>query len=218
MESEKAAMDEINLPPVPAPRMRSCVNGKDNTEPTGSNEERKSNSSSLMPPPPAPIAAVADETLNKRPQRAAKLKSEKNLKEPKLSSKLRRPTTNDEVKIKLEHEQRASQMHEKKSVCPTALSKENSAPTDENEIVRDSSSSKSDDSVVVVPRKQPSIISINSTIDSVSTASASSDSQQSAKEQSEYNISIICRILDLNIKAKIYLNLKNINKISTQTM
>ncbi|TMW42197.1 hypothetical protein DOY81_012724, partial [Sarcophaga bullata] len=171
IESEKAKIEAIELAPVPAPRVQSCINAKNNTEPIGSNEERKSNSST-----------VAEETLNRRPQRAAKLKSEKNLKEPNYP-KLRRPTTNDEVKIKLEHEQRASQMHETKSVCPTALSKQNSAQADENEIVRDSSSSKSDDSVVVVPRKQPSIVSINSTIDSVSTASASSDSQQSTKEQ-----------------------------------
>lgn len=78
-------------------------------------EETANTTGNLMPPPPAPPAAsaVAAETsiCSGRPQRAAKLKSEKNLKEPSLIAKMRRPSQNEEVKIKLESEQRASQMH-----------------------------------------------------------------------------------------------------------
>ncbi|KAM7341859.1 inner centromere protein isoform 1-T2 [Cochliomyia hominivorax] len=110
---------EIPRPPVAAPRTNTSniqdhneVDIQDYNEVDSTREnQRKSDSIHLMPPPPAPKASVADETLNKRPQRAAKLKSEKNLKEPKLKTKLRRPS-NDEIKIKLEHEQRPSQMHE----------------------------------------------------------------------------------------------------------
>ncbi|KAH8285601.1 hypothetical protein KR054_011480 [Drosophila jambulina] len=65
---------------------------------------------SLMPPPPVP--AAADTTLNSgRPQRAAKLKSEKLLKEPSLNRKMRRPSQDESVRIKVESEQRASQFN-----------------------------------------------------------------------------------------------------------
>lgn len=79
-------------------------------------EEEANTTGNLMPPPPAPTAASAaapaeTSMSSGRPQRAAKLKSEKNLKEPSLNTKMRRPSQNEEVKIKLESEQRASQMH-----------------------------------------------------------------------------------------------------------
>lgn len=77
-------------------------------------EETANTTGNLMPPPPAPpaVAVAAESSMcSGRPQRAAKLKSEKNLKEPSLISKMRRPSQNEEVKIKLESEQRASQMH-----------------------------------------------------------------------------------------------------------
>lgn len=174
MESEKTENESVELAPVPAPRTKGCVSENDTTDSTTNDGTRKSNSSSLMPPPPAPILASADETLNKRPQRAAKLKSEKNLKEPKLSTKLRRPMATDEVKVKMEHEQRASQMHTGSSLA------------DENETSKDSLSQKSDESVVVVPGKQPSIVSINSdTEDTASGKSAGTDVQQNQKAQSE---------------------------------
>ena len=66
-----------------------------------------------MPPPAAPLSAAAsmEDTSFARPQRAAKLKSERNLKEPSLVRKIRRPSNFGEEKIKLEHEQRHSQMH-----------------------------------------------------------------------------------------------------------
>ncbi|KAH8254183.1 hypothetical protein KR032_008798 [Drosophila birchii] len=64
----------------------------------------------LMPPPPVP--AAADTTLNSgRPQRAAKLKSEKLLKEPPLNRKMRRPSQEETVRVKVESEQRASQFN-----------------------------------------------------------------------------------------------------------
>ncbi|KAH8372593.1 hypothetical protein KR009_000574 [Drosophila setifemur] len=73
-------------------------------------ENNLDSTASLMPPPPAP--APADTTLNSgRPQRAAKLKSEKLLKEPSLNRKMRRPSSEDMVKVKLESEQRASQFN-----------------------------------------------------------------------------------------------------------
>ncbi|XP_017129292.1 inner centromere protein A [Drosophila elegans] len=69
---------------------------------------------SLMPPPPVP--ATADTTLNSgRPQRAAKLKSEKLLKEPSLTRKMRRPSNEEIVKVKVESEHRASQFNNSSS-------------------------------------------------------------------------------------------------------
>ncbi|XP_017031970.1 inner centromere protein isoform X1 [Drosophila kikkawai] len=65
---------------------------------------------SLMPPPPVP--AVTDITLNSgRPQRAAKLKSEKLLKEPSLNRKMRRPSQEESIRVKVESEQRPSQFN-----------------------------------------------------------------------------------------------------------
>ncbi|KAH8416177.1 hypothetical protein KR222_009832 [Zaprionus bogoriensis] len=76
------------------------------------NEKEANTTGNLMPPPPVPAPVAADISISSgRPQRAAKLKSERNLKEPSLISKLRRPSQNEEVKVKLENEQRASQMH-----------------------------------------------------------------------------------------------------------
>ncbi|TDG47688.1 hypothetical protein AWZ03_005832 [Drosophila navojoa] len=75
-------------------------------------EEVVNTTGTLMPPPPAPAAIAAETSMSSgRPQRAAKLRSEKNLKEPPLNVKLRRPSNEEMVKIKLESEQRASQMH-----------------------------------------------------------------------------------------------------------
>ncbi|XP_023162588.2 scaffold attachment factor B2 isoform X1 [Drosophila hydei] len=84
------------------------------------NEEVVNTTGSLMPPPPAPVTSAAETSLSSgRPQRAAKLRSEKNLKEPSLVVKLRQPSTEDTVKIKLESEQRTSQMHNLKSLNTT---------------------------------------------------------------------------------------------------
>ncbi|XP_030378995.1 inner centromere protein [Scaptodrosophila lebanonensis] len=98
-----------------------------------STDSQANTTAGLMPPPPAP----ADTTLSSgRPQRAAKLRSEKNLKEPSLNSKMRRPTTEDLVKVKLEHEHRQSQFEtasfNETDTAPTPLpSTEVSKPVDE---------------------------------------------------------------------------------------
>ncbi|KAH8369600.1 hypothetical protein KR093_000244, partial [Drosophila rubida] len=82
--------------------------------------EELNTTGALMPPPPPPISApvaaaaapvAAETSMSGRPQRAAKLRSEKNLKEPSLHSKLRRPSNDDLIQVKLECEQRASQAH-----------------------------------------------------------------------------------------------------------
>ncbi|XP_064540448.1 histone-lysine N-methyltransferase, H3 lysine-79 specific isoform X2 [Drosophila montana] len=74
----------------------------------------------LMPPPPAPVTAAAETSMSTgRPQRAAKLRSEKKLKEPQLNTKMRRPSEEETVKIKLESEQRASQLHRISSLSIT---------------------------------------------------------------------------------------------------
>lgn len=178
--------DEINeQPPVAAPRTHTAaianhINEKDDE--ASQDTERKSNSAKLMPPPPAPTAA--DETLNRRPQRAAKLKSEKNLKEPKLGTKLRRPT-NDEIKIKLEHEQRPSQMHEATINKNTTRSTHSGALSDDRS-KESLSSQKSDNSVVIVPGKQLSIVSIASDIDDASVASETTTVVNQNKGQSKY--------------------------------
>ncbi|KAH8391247.1 hypothetical protein KR215_009631, partial [Drosophila sulfurigaster] len=86
-------------------------------------EEELNTTGALMPPPPIPAPAhaivsapvagtpAAETSMSGRPQRAAKLRSEKNLKEPSLHSKLRRPSNDELIKVKLECEQRASQAH-----------------------------------------------------------------------------------------------------------
>ncbi|XP_053964830.1 mucin-5AC [Anastrepha ludens] len=134
-----------NVVPMPAPRSTK-------TQETEQTEEQ------LMPPPPVPIAPLqADvtqsiETSFARPQRAAKLKSEKNLKEPKLNNKLRRPSKSDTTTVKLEHEQRPSQFYQ--------------VIENVSETNRDSSKStasvRSEDSVVAILAKAPSVVEINS--------------------------------------------------------
>ncbi|XP_039501683.1 inner centromere protein isoform X1 [Drosophila santomea] len=73
-------------------------------------EDEHNSTASLMPPPPVPVSA--DTTIGSgRPQRAAKTKSEKLLKEPSLNRKMRRPSNEELVKIKVESEQRVSQFN-----------------------------------------------------------------------------------------------------------
>ncbi|ALC41224.1 Incenp [Drosophila busckii] len=93
-------------------------------------EERQLNTTaSLMPPPPPPIiTTAADTTTNPadtsrssgRPQRAAKIRSEKSLKEPALNSKLRQPDPEVAVKVKIESQQRPSQFSKSTAVAPAA--------------------------------------------------------------------------------------------------
>lgn len=81
-------------------------------------EDSLNTTASLMPPPPAP--AGADTTISSgRPQRAAKLKSEKMLKEPSLVRKMRRPSNEESIRVKVESEQRASQFHSSTSGLDT---------------------------------------------------------------------------------------------------
>ncbi|KAI8119164.1 hypothetical protein FF38_02401 [Lucilia cuprina] len=187
--------------PVPAPRKldATIATNVEDKENVAANENINSNATDLMPPPPAPTASSADDTLNRRPQRAAKLKSEKNLKEPNLHKKLRRPTI-DEVKIKLEHEQRASQMHEA-TINTTATVQHTSSAVSGNEtIVKDSlSSQKSDDSVVVLPSKQPSIVSVNSDIEDVPSIANANDNTKEKKKSTESTES---EIREIRIKIK----------------
>ncbi|XP_016993106.3 inner centromere protein [Drosophila takahashii] len=80
-------------------------------------EDELNSTASLMPPPPIP--ATADTTLGSgRPQRAAKLKSEKLLKEVPLNRKMRRPSSEESIKIKVESEQRVSQFNSSTSGKP----------------------------------------------------------------------------------------------------
>ncbi|KMY91939.1 inner centromere protein [Drosophila simulans] len=73
-------------------------------------EDEHNSTASLMPPPPVPVSA--DTTFGSgRPQRAAKLKTEKLLKEPSLNRKMRRPSSEELVKVKVESEQRVSQFN-----------------------------------------------------------------------------------------------------------
>uniref|UniRef100_A0A034WMZ1 Inner centromere protein A n=1 Tax=Bactrocera dorsalis TaxID=27457 RepID=A0A034WMZ1_BACDO len=151
MEAEQIDIEHVpatpDLNPIPAPRSAKVQNKEQLEE-------------KLMPPPPAPITAQSDltqvaannETSFSRPQRAAKLKSEKNLKEPKLNCKMRRPSKNNTTKVKLEHEQRPSQMHE----------------VDDNTVQSNSDASKStasitsENSVIAIPTKAPSVVELNS--------------------------------------------------------
>ncbi|KAM7344571.1 uncharacterized protein ACRADG_011247 isoform 2-T2 [Cochliomyia hominivorax] len=196
------------IAPVAAPRTLISVSEsirQENYEESNEINERKSEATTLMPPPPAPtVPASADETLNKRPQRAAKLKSEKNLKEPQLKSKLRRPT-NDEVKIKLEHEQRPSQMHEAIPTLHETSSKHISPESLSNVGAKESLlSQKSDNSVVIIPGKKPSIVSINSDIEDASTATATAvndtNTQTSKEQTTESNVESL--VHDIHIKIK----------------
>ncbi|SPP73117.1 uncharacterized protein LOC117581231 [Drosophila guanche] len=73
-------------------------------------ESNLNSTAALMPPPPAPT--LADTTMSSgRPQRAAKLKSGKLLKEPSLNRKMRRPSDEDMVRVKVESEHRVSQFN-----------------------------------------------------------------------------------------------------------
>uniref|UniRef100_B4MPZ3 GK21798 n=2 Tax=Drosophila willistoni TaxID=7260 RepID=B4MPZ3_DROWI len=102
-------------------------------------EENLNSTASLMPPPPAPT--LADSTMNTtgRPQRAAKLKSEKNLKEPSIKQKLRRPSQEELVKVKVESEQRASQFNSSTSSRNKTTTIEKEAPNSDPAPVPDSS-------------------------------------------------------------------------------
>ncbi|XP_033251446.1 caldesmon-like [Drosophila miranda] len=72
--------------------------------------ENLNSTASLMPPPPAPT--LADTTMSSgRPQRAAKLKTVKLLKEHSLIRKMRRPSEEDSIRVKVESEQRVSQIN-----------------------------------------------------------------------------------------------------------
>ncbi|KAH8348823.1 hypothetical protein KR084_011501 [Drosophila pseudotakahashii] len=93
-------------------------------------EDELNSTASLMPPPPVP--ATADTTLGSgRPQRAAKLKSEKLLKEVPLNRKMRRPSNEESIKIKVESEQRISQFNSSTSGKPVQEEKEMVEPEPE---------------------------------------------------------------------------------------
>ncbi|KAI9583442.1 mediator of RNA polymerase II transcription subunit 12 [Glossina fuscipes] len=132
--------------PVPAPRGCGAIVVAVESD-TVSSTVSNSNDKELMPPPlPPSVLENVDSSVevahnsSGRPQRAAKLKSEKNLKEPELRGKLRQPAIVN-VKVKLEEEQRLSQMKTRSTKADT----------------------KADDSVIVLPSKKPSTIEINST-------------------------------------------------------
>ncbi|XP_022230801.2 BRCA2-interacting transcriptional repressor EMSY [Drosophila obscura] len=73
-------------------------------------DDNLNSTASLMPPPPAPTPS--DTTMSSgRPQRAAKLKSEKLLKEPSLNRKMRRPSDEEMIRVKVESDHRASQFN-----------------------------------------------------------------------------------------------------------
>ncbi|XP_036319599.1 uncharacterized protein LOC118734019 [Rhagoletis pomonella] len=102
----------------------------------------------LMPPPPAPLAPAPNDILQSscietsfvRPQRAAKLKSEKNLKGPRLNNTLRRPSSCDTSRVKLEHEQYPSQMHQVDEASAT-----------NRDSTKSTASVRSEDGVVAIP-------------------------------------------------------------------
>lgn len=176
------AIDATVEAPVPAPRTQE----EDQTNSNTTTNERKSDATNLMPPPPAPIVAPApilDEASSGRPQRAAKLKSEKNLKEQGLRGKLRRPTNDEVIAVKLEHEHRPSQMHEAGDLV--AKSKKQSSVSEATLRETESlASSKSDESVVVVSGKQPPIVSIDSDLEDavVQTTAANTINEKSQEK------------------------------------
>ncbi|XP_017467484.1 PREDICTED: uncharacterized protein LOC108359917 isoform X3 [Rhagoletis zephyria] len=103
-----------------------------------------------MNPPPVPSSAKVPndilqssciETSFVRPQRAAKLKSEKNLKGPRLNNTLRRPSSCDTSRVKLEHEQYPSQMHQVDEASAT-----------NRDSTKSTASVRSEDGVVAIPR------------------------------------------------------------------
>ncbi|XP_036330901.1 MAP7 domain-containing protein 1 isoform X1 [Rhagoletis pomonella] len=142
----------------------------------------------LMPPPPAPLAPAPSDILQTscietsfvRPQRAAKLKSEKNLKEPKLNNKLRRPSSCDTPRVKLEHEERPSQMHEVAD----------DASATNRDSTKSTASVRSEDSVVAIPTKAPSVVEINS------------EDEQTNEKGSERNSVEDGKVRSLRIKIK----------------
>ncbi|CAD7013938.1 unnamed protein product [Ceratitis capitata] len=156
MEAEPIDNDFVpqtpNVNPKPAPRSEK-IQSKEQAE------------GLLMPPPAMPAAqAQADTTQNNngeisfaRPQRAAKLKSEKNLKEPQIKGKLRRPSNFDNPKVKLEKEQRPSQMYQN----------EQSATQTNRDSSKSTASVASENSVIALPTKAPSVVEIESDEDAI---------------------------------------------------
>ncbi|KAH8390286.1 hypothetical protein KR200_011386 [Drosophila serrata] len=147
---------------------------------------------SLMPPPPVPT--VADTTLNSgRPQRAAKLKSEKMLKEPSLNRKMRRPSQEDVVKVKVESEQRASQFnsstsgHSNPVKMPQKQPEEDSvlpAPKEPEPVVNDQSSEDINTSktlVVKIKREKMSNEGLVSTTEITASSTAILEATQAAQ-------------------------------------
>ncbi|XP_061387772.1 inner centromere protein-like [Musca vetustissima] len=155
-------MEQPNLPvenEAPIPRKRTTeveAASKANSEAAPA-AERRSEASNLMPPPPAPVLAAPPVEEGRRPKREARIKCEKNLKEPTLKTKMRQP---EEVKVKLEHEQRPSQMHEKSQAKPKhAVQQVDSSP---EELV---GSVRSTDSILILPPQKPDCIVINGNSD-----------------------------------------------------
>ncbi|XP_068144897.1 inner centromere protein [Drosophila tropicalis] len=132
-------------------------------------EENLNSTASLMPPPPAPT--LADSTMNSgRPQRAAKLKSEKNLKEPSLMRKMRRPSEEELVKVKVESEQRPSQFN-------SSTSSRNKTTTIEKE--------------AIIPDPAPvTDISVGTTTASVDTSTADKSSVESESSNRTRNLRV----------------------------
>uniref|UniRef100_A0A1A9UV53 Inner centromere protein ARK-binding domain-containing protein n=1 Tax=Glossina austeni TaxID=7395 RepID=A0A1A9UV53_GLOAU len=154
--------------PVPAPR--GCtpivVAVESNTV---SSIVSNSNDKELMPPPlPPAIVENGDSSVevalnsSGRPQRAAKLRSEKNLKEPELRGKLRQPAIVN-VKVKLEEEQRLSQMKTSSTKADT----------------------KADESVIVLPAKKTSTLEINSDSDDEDQARTSVEKERTNTTQKQ---------------------------------
>ncbi|XP_075166085.1 inner centromere protein [Haematobia irritans] len=141
-------LEEIPIPP------KKSADEAPQMEKTEVTAERKSDATNLMPPPPVP-AEHTEEHSSGRPTRMAKMKCEKNLKEPRINTKLRRPSSN-EVKVKLEHEQRPSQIHEKIS---------QNIASEEIPHERPSANSKPNDSIVILPPPKPATIEISETSD-----------------------------------------------------
>lgn len=98
---QKKTEESVNLPLYVAPNSTFTL---DETR----NQEQNSDEVNTT----TTTTTTTTQAANGRPQRAAKLKGEKKLKEPSLKSKIRQ-ADGGKVIVKLEHEQRSSQMHEK---------------------------------------------------------------------------------------------------------
>ncbi|XP_005186820.2 inner centromere protein isoform X2 [Musca domestica] len=179
-------MENTNPPPeteVPVPRKRQTdveTDKKETTAPAPA-AERKSEASNLMPPPPAPIvtAAPTEEVVTSgRPKREARIKCEKNLKEPTLKNKMRQPSVS-EVKVKLEHEQRPSQMHEKSSSSQKTATLTENSPEDTIGSVR------STDSILILPPQKPACIVINENSDDEGVGSTATSGEAEAAVPNE---------------------------------